>query len=95
MTNIVNDLPFGTDVDDAYVAYIVIPAEVDDYAPGIRYELIVEVDGKFVTSNGDVVDTLSQAAAELVGEFSPPDRTAEVVVFAKGALVAAGEAGIL
>lgn len=68
MTNIVNDLPFGTGVDAAYVAKIdIAPGQ---YPGGVRYELVVEIGGQFVTYNGDVVDTLDEAAQELIGEFT-------------------------
>lgn len=90
MTNVVNDLPFGTGVDNAYVASISITGDTID-----RYELIVEVGGKFVTYNGDVVDTLAEAAAELASEFSVGVDSdgnivaARVTVSELGALVAA------
>lgn len=68
MTNIVNNDPFGSNVDAAYVAKILIAP--GQYPGGVRYELVVEVGGKFVTYNGDVVDTLKEAGEELVSEFT-------------------------
>jgi hypothetical protein len=68
MTNIVNNDPFGSNVDAAYVAKIAIAP--GRYPGGVRYELVVEVGGKFVTYNGDVVDTLEEAGEELVSEFT-------------------------
>ena len=71
MTNIVNNDPFGSNVDAAYVAKIAIAP--GQYPGGVRYELVVEVGGKFVTYNGDVVDTLEEAGEELVSEFTTID----------------------
>jgi len=82
MTNIVNDDPFGSNVDAAYVAKILIAP--GNYRGGVRYELVVEVGGKFVTYNGDVVDTLEEARDELVGEFTVDGKVTVTFTKAEG-----------
>lgn len=56
----------GLPIDATYVAKIVC----SEYPVDVSYELVIEVDGKFVThnGNGNVVETLDDAAQEFIDE---------------------------